>query len=60
MTIDDTSGAGPAATLLLLLLLLPLLLPLEQAARAITGTAVTRQYLSLLMGRMGFPPPLLG
>jgi hypothetical protein len=45
MTIDDTSGAGPVATLLL-----P---PLEQAARAATGMAATRQYLSLLMGRMG-------
>jgi hypothetical protein len=50
----DTSGAGPVATLPLPL---PLLLPpLEQAARATTGMAATRQYLSLLMSRTGFSP----
>jgi hypothetical protein len=42
------SGAGPVATAVLLL-------PLEQAARATTGMAATRQYLSLLMSRMGSP-----
>jgi hypothetical protein len=49
MTIVDTSGAGPVATLLLL----PPLL--EQAARATTGMAATRQYLSFLVSRMGSP-----
>jgi hypothetical protein len=42
------SGAGPVATLLLL----P---PLEQAARATTGMAAARQYLSFLASRMGSP-----
>jgi hypothetical protein len=46
IVIDGDSGVGPVATLLL-----P---PLEQAARVTRVMAATRQYLSLLMGRMGF------
>jgi hypothetical protein len=42
---DDTSGAGPVGVL-------P---PLEQAASAATEMAAIRQYLSLLMSRMGSP-----
>jgi hypothetical protein len=52
IVMDGTSGAGPASTLLL-----P---PLEQAARATTGTTAIRQYLSLLMSRMGFSPHCCG
>jgi hypothetical protein len=45
IVIDGDSGVGLAT------LLLP---PLEQAARVTRVMAATRQYLSLLMGRMGF------
>src|ERR1700722_6222264 len=48
MVIVGTSGAAPVG--------MPLLLPLEQAARAAMGMAATRQYLSLLMSRNGFSP----